>query len=67
MAEMEFSALTRQCLDRRLASAEELAAELAAWESQRNAARTKIDWTFRVADARKKLHWVSLITCGVAH
>jgi hypothetical protein len=58
MAEMEFSALTRQCLDRRLASAEELAAELAAWESQRNATQTKIDWTFRVADARKKLHWV---------
>ena len=58
MAEMEFSALTRQCLDRRLASAEELAAELTAWEGQRNAAQTKINWTFRVADARKKLHWV---------
>jgi hypothetical protein len=36
----------------------QLAAEVAAWESQRNAAQTKIDWTFRVADARKKLHWV---------
>jgi hypothetical protein len=58
MAEMEFSALTRQCLDRRLTSAAELAAEVAAWESERNAAQTKIDWTFRVADARKKLHWI---------
>ncbi len=58
MAEMEFSVLTRQCLNRRLDTAEGLAAEIAAWESRRNDARTKIDWTFRVADARKKLHWI---------
>lgn len=58
MAEMEFSVLSRQCLDRRLADAEELAAEIAVWERERNAAQTKIAWTFRVADARKKLHWI---------
>jgi DDE superfamily endonuclease len=58
MAEMEFSVLGRQCLDRRLATAEELAAEILAWEQARNEAQTKIDWTFRVADARKKLHWI---------
>jgi hypothetical protein len=58
MAEMEFSVLTRQCLNRRLETAEQLAAEIAAWESRRNEAQTKIDWTFRVADARKKLHWI---------
>jgi len=58
MAEMEFSALARQCLDRRLASAEELTTEVAVWEAERNAAQTKICWTFRVADARKKLHWI---------
>jgi len=58
MAEMEFSVLGRQCLDRRIATAQELADEVAAWQEQRNAARTKIEWTFRVADARKKLHWV---------
>jgi hypothetical protein len=58
MAEMEFSGLTRQCLNRRIDTAEQLAAEIAAWESRRNEARTKIDWTFRVADARKKLHWI---------
>jgi hypothetical protein len=57
-AEMEFSVLSRQCLNGRLATAEELAAEVASWEQQRNEARTKIDWTFRVADARKKLHWI---------
>jgi hypothetical protein len=58
MAEMEFSVLGRQCLDRRLATAAELAAEILAWEQARNEAQTKIDWTFRVADARKKLHWI---------
>jgi hypothetical protein len=58
MAEMEFSVLSRQCLDCRLATPEELIAEVASWEQQRNEARTKIDWTFRVADARKKLHWI---------
>jgi DDE superfamily endonuclease len=58
MAEMEFSVLTRQCLDRRIATAEELTAEIAAWERERNAAQTTINWTFRVADARKKLHWI---------
>jgi hypothetical protein len=58
MAEMEFSVLGRQCLDRRVASAEELTQEVAVWEQMRNAARTQINWTFRVADARKKLHWI---------
>lgn len=58
MAEMEFSALSRQCLNRRIDTAEELATESAAWEARRNAARTRIEWSFRVADARKKLHWI---------
>ena len=58
MAEMEFSVLSRQCLDRRIASAEELAQEVATWEAERNKAQTKIQWSFRVADARKKLHWI---------
>jgi DDE superfamily endonuclease len=58
LAEREFSVLTRQCLNRRLETAEQLAAEIAAWEGRRNEAWTTIDWTFRVADARKKLHWI---------
>jgi hypothetical protein len=58
MAEMEFSVLTRQCLNRRIATAEELVEEIATWERTRNAAKTKIDWGFRVADARVKLHWI---------
>jgi hypothetical protein len=55
MAEMEFSVLGRQCLDRRIATADDLAREAAAWERRRNEAHTKIDWSFRVADARVKL------------
>ena len=58
MAELEFSVLTRQCLGRRIETAEELRAEIAAWEWARNEAGTRIDWCFRVADARKKLHWI---------
>jgi len=58
MAEMEFSVLSRQCLEQRITSAEELSAAITAWEGARNEAQTKIDWTFRVADARKKLHWI---------
>ncbi len=58
MAEMEFSVLSRQCLERRIATAEELRDAIAAWEGERNEARTKIEWTFRIADARRKLHWI---------
>jgi hypothetical protein len=55
MAECELSVLAGQCLDRRIPTREELAAEVAAWVAGRNAAEAKIDWTFRVADARTKL------------
>jgi hypothetical protein len=55
MAEMELSVLSRQCLDRRIASREELAGEVASWQAQRNRLRVAIDWCFRVADARRKL------------
>ena len=36
MAEIEFSALRRQCLDRRIADQETLRDEIAAWEERRN-------------------------------
>ena len=55
MAELELSVLSRQCLSRRIADAATLAAEVAAWEGRRNAAKAKIAWTFRPADARVKL------------
>ena len=55
MAEMEFSVLQRQCLDRRISSRAKLATEIAAWQEERNRQRLAINWQFRVADARVKL------------
>ena len=58
MAECELSVLGRQCLNRRLPTKDRLADEVAAWVAERNRAGTTIDWTFRVADARKKLDFL---------
>jgi hypothetical protein len=55
MAECELSALSRQCLDRRLPSKEAVAAEVGPWEAERNRAGVQLVWSFRVADARRKL------------
>ncbi len=55
IAEIELSALGRQCLDRRLPDQPTLAKEVAAWERQRNAAMTTVDWRFTTADARIRL------------
>jgi len=56
MAEIEISILGRQCLHRRLDSAERLQEQTLAWETARNAARTPTTWRFTVSDARVKLH-----------
>ena len=55
MAEIELSALGRQCLDRRIPDAATLGQEVAAWETERNAQHTTIAWRFTTADARIKL------------
>jgi hypothetical protein len=55
MAEIEFSALSRQCLNRRIGTREELIQEIKAWEKERNQAEIKCDWQFRTEDARVKL------------
>lgn len=55
MAECELSVLSRQCLDRRLSSKEAVAAEVGPWEAARNRAGVRLEWSFRVADARRKL------------
>ena len=56
MAELEFSVLGRQCLDRRVPDRETLQRAIAAWEAARNAARATVQWRFTVAAARTKLH-----------
>ena len=55
VAEIELSVLSRQCLDRRIGSAAELANEIKAWNTQRNAAECKVKWTFTTREARKVL------------
>lgn len=55
VAEIELSVLARQCLDRRLGSAEHLRSEVAAWVSARNAEQSQVVWRFTTADARIKL------------
>lgn len=55
MAEIELSALSRQCLDRRIADKATLERETAAWQARRNAAGTKINWRLTTPDARIKL------------
>ena len=55
MAEIELSALTRQCLDRRIPDKDNLIHEVKAWEDQRNSDVIKVHWQFTTADARTKL------------
>ena len=56
MAEVEFSVLARQCLDRRIADKATLKGEVALWQARRNLAGTGVKWRFTTADARIKLH-----------
>jgi hypothetical protein len=53
MAEIELSAMDRQCTKKRIGSAKNLSEELAAWRTRRNAAKAQIRWKFTVEDARK--------------
>ena len=55
MAKTELSWLARQCLDRRIPDRESLAGEVGAWEAERNAAESSIDWRFTSDKARIKL------------
>ena len=55
VAEIELSVLARQCLDRRIDSAEELVAEVDTWQSERNDRAVGVSWRFTTADARIKL------------
>lgn len=55
MAEIELSALVRQCLDRRLPDIQTLTQEVQAWQQQRNDEVVKVLWQFQTTDARTKL------------
>jgi hypothetical protein len=55
MAEIEFSVVDRQCLDRWLQDIETVQSEIAAWELPRNEQNIGIDWQFTTEKARQKL------------
>jgi transposase len=55
MVEIEIGVLAGQCLDRRIETIEQLTAETAAWEQQRNAANARIKWIFTTDKARAKM------------
>lgn len=62
MIEIEFSALTRLCLDRRIPTREMLEREVLALVDQRKADKVKITWQFSVQSARSKFnsHYVKV-------
>ena len=55
MAECELAVIAKQCLDRRIPDQPTLAAEVGAWQKDRNANHSKADWRFTTVDARIKL------------
>lgn len=56
MIEIEFSAISRLCLDRRIASKEELEKEVMAIVKERSEKAVKINWQFSIKTARTKLN-----------
>jgi hypothetical protein len=55
IAEIEFSALSRQCLKRRIPDMPALRRETHRWEQTRNEKQKGVDWQFTTEDARIKL------------
>jgi hypothetical protein len=55
IAEIELSALTRQCLDRRINDIDLLNSELTAWQDAVNADQRQVHWHFTTSDARTRL------------
>src|ERR671911_1609763 len=55
MAEIELSVLAPQGLDQRIPDKQTLAEEVGAWEAERNAYDSSIDWRFSTQEARIKL------------
>jgi hypothetical protein len=62
MIEIEFSALSRQCLNRRIPTIEKLEQEILALVAERTDQKIKIDWQFSIQSARSKLnsHYVAI-------
>ena len=52
---VEIEVLRSQCLDRRIGDRNQLVAEIAAWERQRNTSAARVKWMFTIEKARNKL------------
>ena len=55
MVEIEISVLSKQCLNRRIATKAKLTREVNAWLRRRRMSGANINWIFNIADARRKL------------
>lgn len=55
MAEIELSALSKQCLDRRIDNIKTFSKEVYAWVKHRDRRKATISWQFTKTEARKKL------------
>jgi hypothetical protein len=55
MAEIELHVLNKQCLNRHIATLEDVKGEVKAWQDDRNNKICKINWQFTTKDARIKL------------
>ena len=56
MAEIEFSAMDRRCLNRRHADIDTAKEEVTAWSKRGNGHRAPAQWRFTTEDARITLH-----------
>ncbi|MEA5466518.1 transposase [Leptothoe sp. PORK10 BA2] len=54
MAEIEIGILDKQCLNRRIPTAEKMITEVKAWNAKRNREHQTIDWTFTKEKADQK-------------
>lgn len=55
IAEIEFSAMSGQCLKRRIPTMERMQSEIAAWQAARNTKGAPVNWQFTAENARTKL------------
>jgi hypothetical protein len=65
IAEIERSALSRQCLDCRVLDSAPPQGEVAAWQERRNTADRPVDWRFTTEDARIEPKRLYLSSTGV--
>ena len=55
MAEIEIGVMSKQCLNRRIPTKEDMVLQVKAWTCTRNSANLSVNWRFTTEDARIKL------------